>query len=151
MPPPDLDTVRAERLRRTLAAVSAAHPFYRARFRELSIEIDRIISPDDLDLYQITDDADQAVKIITRFYRNYHSLRYVNEQLVIRLQHQIPEELLARLNRDFRDILMQGDIVASGPVGDDADEVPELPRLLLWFDRAQFGRLRQLIDVINQY
>ena len=31
---------------------------------------DQLISPDDLNLYQITDDTDQAVKIITRFYRN---------------------------------------------------------------------------------
>ena len=54
MPPPDLDTVRAERLRRTLAAVSAAHPFYRARFRELSIAIERISSPDDLEVLPLT-------------------------------------------------------------------------------------------------
>src|SRR6266704_179719 len=110
-----------------------------------------LISPIDLHLFKVTDDLDEAVSEITTFYRNYHSLRYVNEQLVIRLQHQVPEVLLARLNRDFRDILTQGDIVVSGPVGDDADEVPELPRLLLWFDRARFGRLRQMIDVINQY
>jgi len=34
---------------------------------------DQLITPDDLNLYQITDDTDQAVKIITRFYRNFHS------------------------------------------------------------------------------
>ncbi|HEY2329072.1 MAG TPA: LOG family protein, partial [Verrucomicrobiae bacterium] len=36
---------------------------------------DKLISPDDLNLYQITDSADEAVKVITRFYRNFHSTR----------------------------------------------------------------------------
>ena len=48
---------------------------------------DQLISPDDLNLYQITDDADQAVKIITRFYRNFHSSRFVKDLFVIRLKH----------------------------------------------------------------
>src|SRR5207247_4698614 len=47
----------------------------------------QLISPDDLNLYHTTDDADEAVKIITRFYRNYHSMRFVYELLVIRLKH----------------------------------------------------------------
>jgi uncharacterized protein (TIGR00730 family) len=110
-----------------------------------------LISPTDLHLFKVTSDLDEAVSEITTFYRNYHSARYVNGRLVIRLQHQVTEALLARLNRDFRDIFTQGEIVTSGPIGSDADEVPELPRLLLWFDRVQFGRLRQMIDVINQY
>src|SRR5262245_53310473 len=33
----DLDMVRAARLRRTLAAVAAAHPFYRSRVREIGL------------------------------------------------------------------------------------------------------------------
>ena len=48
---------------------------------------DQLISPDDLNLYQITDDTDQAVKIITRFYRNFHSSRFVKDLFVIRLKH----------------------------------------------------------------
>ena len=51
---PDLASIRAERLRRTLAAVSAAHPFYRARFRDLSIEPDDIRSLDDLAALPVT-------------------------------------------------------------------------------------------------
>ena len=48
---------------------------------------DELISPDDLNLYQITDNTDEAVKIITRFYRNFHSTRFVKDLLVIRLKH----------------------------------------------------------------
>src|SRR5580765_165763 len=65
----------------------------------------QFISPDDLDLYQITDDADQAVKIITRFYRNYHSMRFVHEQLVIRLKHPPSQYAIDGLNEDFKDII----------------------------------------------
>jgi hypothetical protein len=110
-----------------------------------------LISPADLHLFKITHDVDAAVREITTFYHNYHSARYVEGQLVLRLQHQISEEMLVRLNDEFHDIVTQGKVEASAPVGDDATEVPELPRLRLWFDRASFGRLRQMIDVINQY
>src|SRR5437667_8719716 len=47
----------------------------------------QFISPDDLHLYTISDDPDDAVRLITRFYRNYHSMRFVHELLVIRLKH----------------------------------------------------------------
>jgi hypothetical protein len=110
-----------------------------------------LISPADLHLFMITTDIDEAVYEITTFYRNYHSARYVDGQLIMRLQHPISEGLLTTLNRDFRDIVTQGEIVAGAPLGEDALEFPELPRLHLWFDRINYGRLRRLIDVVNQY
>jgi phenylacetate-coenzyme A ligase PaaK-like adenylate-forming protein len=45
----DLDALQEQRLRRTLTAVAAAHPFYRARFRALGIDVARIRSLDDLE------------------------------------------------------------------------------------------------------
>ena len=62
---------------------------------------DQLISPDDLNLYQITDDVDQAVKIITRFYRNFHSSRFVRDLFVIRLKHAPSDSALAAMNEDF--------------------------------------------------
>src|SRR5690349_21215271 len=56
---------------------------------------DQLISPDDLCLYQITDDADQAVKIITRFYRNFQSSRFVKDLIVIRLKNAPTTSALA--------------------------------------------------------
>jgi uncharacterized protein (TIGR00730 family) len=109
-----------------------------------------LISPSDMYLFKVTSDVDEAVNEMTTFYRNYHSSRYVGGQLLIRLQRAPSAAMLARLNNDFRDILAQGDIVAVEPPGDAADEAPDLPRLLLWFNRTHFGRLRQMIDVLNQ-
>src|SRR5713226_6571469 len=68
---------------------------------------DQLISPDDLNLYQITDDTDQAVKMITRFYRNFHSSRFVKELFVIRLRHAPSDSALLAMNEDFAD-LVQG-------------------------------------------
>jgi uncharacterized protein (TIGR00730 family) len=65
---------------------------------------DELISPDDLCLYQITDDTDQAVKIITRFYRNFHSSRFVKDLFVIRLKHAPSDSALEAMNEDFADI-----------------------------------------------
>jgi uncharacterized protein (TIGR00730 family) len=44
----------------------------------------KLISPDDLSLYRITDSTEEAVRIIKRFYRNYHSTRFVRDLFVIR-------------------------------------------------------------------
>ncbi len=66
---------------------------------------DQLISPDDLNLYQITDDPEQAVKIITRFYRNFQSSRFVKDLFVIRLKHAPPESAMEAMNEDFADII----------------------------------------------
>ena len=55
---PELDLVRGERLRRTLKAVAAAHPFYRQRFAELRIKADDIGSLDDLQTLPLTHKSD---------------------------------------------------------------------------------------------
>jgi uncharacterized protein (TIGR00730 family) len=110
-----------------------------------------LISPADLHLFKVTDDVDEAVQEITTFYRNYHSSRYIDGQLVIRMRHPGSAEMLTALNRDFADILTQGDIALDPLHSDDGTEVPDLPRLRLWFDRVNYGRLRQLIDALNTY
>ena len=44
----ELDALRQQRLRRTLAAVAAAHPYYRTKFKALGIAPGDIGSLDDL-------------------------------------------------------------------------------------------------------
>jgi uncharacterized protein (TIGR00730 family) len=110
-----------------------------------------LISPADLHLFKVTDNVQDAVQEITTFYRNYHSSRYSDGQLILRLRQALSAEALAALNGDFTDILTQGEMTLAPPQGDDATEIPDLPRLRLWFDRINYGRLRQLIDAINTY
>ena len=112
---------------------------------------DELISPDDLNLYRITDDADQAVKIITRFYHNFHSSRFVKDLFVIRLKHAPSDSALEALTEDFADINSGAPIKRVEPTPDereDNDHV-DLPRIAFNFNRKDYGRLRQLIDVLN--
>ncbi len=112
---------------------------------------DDLISPDDLCLYQITDNTDQAVRIITRFYRNFHSSRFVKDLFVIRLKHAPSDSALEAMNEDFADINTGPPIKRIEPTPeerDDEDHV-ELPRIAFNFNRKDYGRLRQLIDVLN--
>lgn len=110
-----------------------------------------LISPEDLGLYQYTDDVDQAVKWITRFYRNYHSSRFVKDLLVIRLRHPPADSALAALNEDFEDIVEGAKIraISATPEEKTDQDHPELPRIAFGFDRRNYGRLRQMIDVLN--
>jgi hypothetical protein len=112
---------------------------------------DKLISPDDLSLYQITDSADEAVNIITRFYRNFHSTRFVKNLLVIRLKHAPGEPALAAMNRDFSDIIIEGKIKTIKPTPEEVanKEHLELKRIAFAFNRRDYSRLRQLIDVLN--
>ena len=112
-----------------------------------------LISPDDLYLYQITDNADQAVKWITRFYRNFHSTRWVRDLLVVRLRYAPTESAIEALNEDFSDIITGEKIHLTAPLKDEVEDedMTHLPRIAFGFDRRQYGRLRQLIDVLNSF
>jgi uncharacterized protein (TIGR00730 family) len=112
---------------------------------------DQLISPEDLDLYQITDDTDQAVKIITRFYRNFHSTRFVKDQFVIRLKHAPSDSALAAMNEDFADINTGAPIKRIEPTPEEVEdnEHVDLARIAFNFNRKDYGRLRQMIDVLN--
>ena len=112
---------------------------------------DQLISPDDLCLYQITDNSDEAVKIITRFYRNFHSSRFLRELFIIRLKHVPSPTAIEALNEDFADIISGEKIhsIEATPEERDDEDFVELPRIAFGFDRRQYGRLRQLIDALN--
>lgn len=112
---------------------------------------ERLISPEDVHLYRVTDSNDMAVREVLLFYRVYHSMRYVNDILVLRLTSQVSESRLAYLNERFVDILVSGAIEQRSALPEEhgEPELAELPRLVLHFNRKSLGRLRQLIDAIN--
>lgn len=111
----------------------------------------RMISPEDLSLYKLTDNVEEAVGEILQFFRVYHSMRYVKNKLVLRLQRHPGEELLEQINTSFSDILVEGRFTISGPLSGERDEpdLAHLPRLVFRFNRRNLGRLRQLIDALN--
>ncbi len=112
-----------------------------------------LISPEDLDLVHIADSLKSAVAEIEGFYRNYHSQRYVDGVLVLRLQRLPDEPSLARLSEEFADILRSGTLRAVEASQEEISEgdFPEMPRLALDFDQRSHGRLRRLIDALNAF
>ena len=112
---------------------------------------DGLISPDDLNLYRITDSADEAVKIVARFYRNFHSTRFVKDLFIIRLKHAPTDTALEAINEDFGEI-------NNGPAIKRIEATPEeredndqlgMQRIAFEFNRRDYGRLRQMVDVLN--
>jgi uncharacterized protein (TIGR00730 family) len=109
------------------------------------------ISPEDMSLLRVTDNVKDAVDEVLGFYANYHSQRFVDGRLVLRM-HEVPNAAeLASLNDDFADIVVRGriEVVEATPAEvADADHV-ELARLMFRFDRHGWSRLRMLIDRLN--
>jgi uncharacterized protein (TIGR00730 family) len=112
------------------------------------------ISAFDFNFIECVHSADSAVECITRFYRRFHSQRYVDKKLVIRLTSPISRQAVEECNELFHEILAPGgSIYLSGPlpIEEDEPELASLPRLIIDFNRKDFGKLRALIDFINNY
>ena len=112
------------------------------------------ISEGDFDLFECVNSVDTAVEKINHFYSRYHSMRYVGEKLVFRLQSSISPADIVKLNKDFDDILTyDGKIDLADPLPQESDEpeLKDLKRLVVDFNQKDFGRLRNLIDHINNF
>lgn len=110
------------------------------------------ISSDDTDLYTLVTTVDEACAEINGFYSNYHSMRYVGNRLVVRMQRSVDDELLSRINERCFDLVDEGVIFRTGPLGpeiDDKDEL-ELPRIAFKYNLRHYGNWRPLIDLINR-
>ena len=110
-----------------------------------------LISETDLALFKIFHHEADAVEEIETFYRNYHSIRYVGNNLVIRLQHPLETEEVRQLNHEFDDLLIDGEYIQTDALPEESDDtdVMGLPRLIFQYNRKDAGRLRQLINRLN--
>ena len=109
------------------------------------------VSAEDQHLFIITDSQDEAIAEICKFYRNYHSSRWVGGLLILRMQVAPTASELAQINRQFGKICSSGKIESipiTGAEKGDRDGI-ELKRLGLRFDRISHGKLRKLIDQLN--
>jgi uncharacterized protein (TIGR00730 family) len=110
-----------------------------------------MISPEDMNLFRVTDDVEVAIREIVQFYRRYHSARYVNDLYAMRLESAMPDGAIEKLNDTFADIVVRGRIEQhAGPLSGESGEFPDKPRLVFQFNRRNFGRLRLLIDEVNR-
>ncbi len=110
-----------------------------------------LISPEDLNLYTITDNIHTAAETIRTFYRVYHSSRYVGELFVMRMNAEICDSDLDLLDRQFGEAIASGKISRTAALPEELnDPTVDLPRLSFKFERRDFGRLHQMINTLNQ-
>lgn len=108
------------------------------------------IQEDDIKMYQITDNVEEACKIITDFYRVYHSSRYIQDLFVIRLNYELTNAQIAELNDKFADILLSGKIERRIPLPSEKDDL-KLPQIAFHLQGRKFSRLYQMINLINTF
>ena len=108
------------------------------------------ITEREMTFFKIHASAKAAVEEITKFYRNFHSSRFVRHDLVIRVNNPPSLALIERLNHEFADIII-GEVKPSEALPEEANDANtlHLHRLVMRFNREDHARLRQMIDVIN--
>ncbi len=102
------------------------------RFMEEGLLTRDYINKADLALFERVDSIESAVAKINRFYSRYHSMRYVDGQLVFRITSQLGAEHIRKLTERFHDILLPGGEIAPSaalPAELEDADVVHLPRL----------------------
>jgi uncharacterized protein (TIGR00730 family) len=122
------------------------------RFLEDELVAAGWVSPRDTNLFVLTDDIDVAVDAIRGFWRNYESLRWAGDRLVIRLRAAPTDAEVAELNERFTELCVEGGIERTDPLPaevSDNDRL-DLPRLVMRFDVRRAGDFRDLIRALNE-
>ena len=111
-----------------------------------------LVSPEDHELFLATDDVDAAVADIQRFWHSYHSIRWVGDRLV---DPPAPRAHARRGRRPRRALRRpaarrhhRGHRPAARPRSPTATS-SSCPRLVMRYDARRAGRLRSLIDALN--
>jgi uncharacterized protein (TIGR00730 family) len=107
------------------------------------------ISPEDVNLFYFAKDPADATQHVLRFYRNYHSSRYVRDDLIIRIKRRLTDDAVATLNDEFKGLVKKGAITQRDAYREESDHL-DLPRIAFTHTRRQFALVRKLIDRINE-
>ncbi len=113
-----------------------------------------VISGEDFGLFSLVRDPAEAVQVIDDFYRNYHSMRFVRNRMIIRLNKPLDSDHLRVLTSEFGEILAPGGKISlSSPLPEESDQpdLKHLPRLKVDFNRRSYGLLKAFIRRINSF
>lgn len=113
-----------------------------------------LISGEDFGLFTITRSAEEALEVIHSFYKTYHSSRYVDNLLIIRLNKALSSEQIETLEVEFSGILLPGTRIkatAAFVKEKDQPDLWHLPRLAIEFNRRSYGLLNSFIRRINSF
>jgi uncharacterized protein (TIGR00730 family) len=123
-------------------------------FVKESLLVKGFISGEDFSIFTITKDEKEAAEVIENFYRVYHSMRFVDHRLIIRLNKTLSPEQISILEAEFPELIEAGDhITCCGVFPEESDE-PDLaclPRISMNFDHHHYGLLLAFIHRINTF
>lgn len=123
-------------------------------FVKQSLLVNGFISGEDFSLFAITRSEQEAFEVIEAFYRTYHSLRFIENRLVIRLNKEISEGQITTLTEEFPELIQDGDRISyckSFPEEIDEPDLAHLPRITMLFDHHHYGLLIAFINRINTF
>ncbi len=113
-----------------------------------------MIREEDLDLMFSTHDPLEAAAHVIDFYKMYHSMRYIRDLLVVRIEKPLSEKQLDLLNQEFKHILKKGKMTQSLKPFEEEHNAPHtfhLTRLAFYFKKDSFANLNTLIHRINSF
>jgi len=113
-----------------------------------------LIHEEDLDLMYETHDPLEAVTYVTDFYKMYHSMRYIRDLLVLRIEKPLSDKQLEQLNQEFKHLLKKGKFTQSLKPFEEERNVPytfHLTRIAFYFKKDLFANLNKLIRRINSF
>lgn len=119
-----------------------------------SLLVKGFISSEDFSLFTVTKNEAEALDIINIFYSVYHSLRFIENRLVIRLQKALSAEQIETLTKEFHELIKDGDQIRcceAFPEETDEPDLAHLPRISLLFDHHHYGLLIAFINRINSF
>ncbi|MCK9745795.1 MULTISPECIES: LOG family protein [Pseudomonas syringae group] len=121
-------------------------------FIKHQLQDNHYILPADMKLMRLVYSADEAVEEINRFYANFHSSRWLKNKFVIRMHHALNEQALEHMQDTFADLCINENFHQHSYQGEEHDEAQfsHLTRLAFTFTGRNQGRLRELVDYINQ-
>ncbi len=114
----------------------------------------KMVCEEDIDMMLLTHDPIEAADYIVGFYKNYHSLRYIHDLLVLRLEKPLTEEQIGILNDEFKEMIKKGSFMQRlKPYEEEKTSLHtlHLTRLAFYFKRDHFSRLNLLIRRINNF
>lgn len=123
-------------------------------FVKESLLVKGFISGEDFSLFTVTRNEQEALQVIDTFYSTYHSLRFIENRLVIRLQKMLSSEQIVTLTEEFPELIKNGDRITcceAFPEEIDEPDLDHLPRISMLFDHHHYGLLIAFINRINSF
>ena len=111
-----------------------------------------LISKEDLSLYKIVHSPEEGVEWIRSFYSTYHSVRRVQDKLILRLEKELTQGQINELNDSFVDLLTEGRIEKTDvhPWEKDEPDLLSKPRISFSYNEKYASRLSEMILSINR-